>query len=334
MKKLSLPEVSTKSTKEQILAAYTQALEQLQQKEIPIADLQKATEQKYLTERISTVTNDGIVSELGTLKSEIIRQLDVLSSQLLVEFKKLTDIQAVISFEQQHLEDVYGIKESAQSLAALLQSHAQNQLKLEEELKTKKSEIEEYVTHQKQLWKESQETFEKTQKETKENLERQRAREEEEYVYNRDLSRRKDYDTYLQERELEEQKIKAKAQELETREKQVLEQEQHISELKKAVGEYPQQLQDAVNVAEEKLRDELTKNSDMEKILLQKDYESQLQLKTQHLESYLHKIKEQETLIKELTARADLATKQVQDIACKALESSAQRFVYQSSEAA
>ena len=72
----------------------------------------------------------------------------------------------------------------------------------------------------------------------------------------------------------------------------------------------------------------------MEKILLQKDYEIQLQLKNQHLETYLQKIKEQENLIKELTIRADLATKQVQDIACKALESSTQRFVYQASEAA
>jgi len=254
MKKSSLPEVSTKSTKEQILAAYAQALEQLQQKEIPIADQQKAAEKKELTDRISKVTNDGIVSELGTLKSEIIRQLDSLSSQLLVKFKKLTDIQAVIAFEQQHLEDVYGIRESAQSLAALLQAHTENQLKLEEELKTKKSEIEGYVTHQKEIWKESQEAFEKTQKKVKENLERQRAREEEEYVYNRDISRRKDHDTYLQERELEEQKNKAKTQELETREKQVLEQEQYINELKKADAQYPQQLQDAVNTAEEKLR--------------------------------------------------------------------------------
>lgn len=334
MKKPILPNVSSKNTKEQILEAYTQALDQLQQKEMPLADVQKITEKEQLTERVSKVTNEGIVSELGTLKSEIIRQLDTLSSQLLVEFKQLTDIQAVIAFEQQHLEYVYGIKESAQSLAALLQSHAQNQLKLEEELKTKKAEIEEYVTHQKQLWKESQEAFEKEQKEAKENLERQRIREEEEYVYNRDLNRRKDHDTYMQERELEDQQIKAKVQELETREKQVVAQEQHISELEKAVAEYPQQVQEAINTAEEKLRNELTKNSEMEKTLLQKDYESQLQLKTQHLESYLHKIKEQEALIKELTTRADLATKQVQDIACKALESSAQRFVYQSSEAA
>jgi hypothetical protein len=178
--------------------------------------------------------------------------------------------------------------------------------------------MEEYMTHQKQLWKESQEAFEKAQKEAKENLERQRVREEEEYVYNRDLNRRKDHDTYVQERALEEQQIKEKVQELETREKQVVEQVQHISELKKAVAEYPQQVQEDINTAEEKLRNELTKNSEMERTLLQKDYESQLQLKTQHLESYLHKIKEQEALIKELTARADLATKQVQDIACKA----------------
>lgn len=333
MKKSTLPNVSSKNTKEQILEAYTQALEQLQQKEIPIADIQKASEKTQLTERVNKITNEGIVSELGTLKSDIIRQLDTLSSQLLLEFKTLTDIQSVIAFEQQHLEEVYNIKESAQSLAALLQAHAEKEQKLEEELSIKKAEVDDYVISQKQLWKESQENLEKEQKAAKENIEKQRAREEEEYIYNRDLSRRKDQDAYLQERELEEQKIKIKVQDLEKREQQLLEQEQQITDLKNEVAEYPQKIQEEIQIAEEKLRKELTSNNTVEKTLLQKDFESQLQLKTQQLETALHKIKEQESLIKELTTRADLATKQVQDIACKALESSSQRFVYQASEA-
>jgi hypothetical protein len=99
MKKPILLSVSSKNTKEQILEAYTQALDQLQQREMPLADVQKIMEKEQLTERVSKVTNQGIVSEMGTLKSDIIRQLDTLSSQLLVEFKKLTDIQAVIAFE-------------------------------------------------------------------------------------------------------------------------------------------------------------------------------------------------------------------------------------------
>ena len=149
MKKSTLPNVSSKNTKDQILEAYTQALEQLQQKEIPIADTQKASEKMQLTERVNKITNEGIVCELGTLKSDIIRQLDGLSSQLLLEFKKLTDIQSVIAFEQQHLEEVYNIKESSQSLAALLQSHVEKERKLEEELFIKKAEVDDYVASQK-----------------------------------------------------------------------------------------------------------------------------------------------------------------------------------------
>ena len=332
MKKQDLPEVSTKNTKEQILAAYEQALEQLNKREVPIADVQKLAEKVQLTDKVTKITNDSIVSELGSLKSKIISQLDTLSSNLLLEFKKLSDIQVAIAFEKQHLEDLYGIKASAQGLAALIQAREENKLKFEEEFKLKKAEIEMYISNQKQAWKEAQEDFDKNQKEVKAKIELQRAREEEEYIYNRDLNRRKDHDVYLKKCELEEKKFKDQLEDIESRQKQLVEQEQQVDALRTVVANHPALLEQAVKEAEERLRTELTKNHEFEKALSQKDYEGQLLLKKQALEAHANKIKEQEALLKELTAHSNMATQQVQDIACKALESSAQRFRYQTME--
>jgi hypothetical protein len=89
---------------------------------------------------------------------------------------------------------------------------------------------------------------------------------------------------------------------------------------------------DMLKEAEEKLRGELSRTYEFEKTLLQKDYESQLLLKIQSLESHVAKIKEQDALLKELTARSTMATKHVQDIAYKALETSSQRFMFPTME--
>jgi hypothetical protein len=111
MKKRELPDVSNKNTKEQILADYSQTLGQINQKKMPIEMAQKSVEKRQLIEKVEKVSDESIIAELGIVKSKVINQLDALSGSLLVEFKKLIDIQAVIAFENQHLQEVYGIKE-------------------------------------------------------------------------------------------------------------------------------------------------------------------------------------------------------------------------------
>lgn len=55
--------------------------------------------------------------------------------------------------------------------------------------------------------------------------------------------------------------------------------------------------------------------------------QKRLKLKDQNVNYLLEKVKEQEAMIKELVAKADMAVNQVQSIACKALDTSAQRFI-------
>jgi hypothetical protein len=111
MKKQDLPNFSTKNTKEQILSAYAQALEQLNQKEMTVEIAQKSIEKEQLIEKMEKVSNESIVADLGITKPKVISQFYALSGSLLVEFKKLIDIQIAIAFENQHLREVYGIKE-------------------------------------------------------------------------------------------------------------------------------------------------------------------------------------------------------------------------------
>ena len=115
--------------------------------------------------------------------------------------------------------------------------------------------------------------------------------------------------------------LKNQLQDLEVPEKKLVCPEQHLVTLQQGVEDCPKNLLVAVKETENNLSAVLLKNS---------EFENQLQHKTQALEFYLYKIKEKNVLIKELTARSDQATKW----ACKALELSSQRYLYQVSEAA
>jgi hypothetical protein len=70
---------------------------------------------------------------LGGIKLKAIKQLDVLSEELLGEFQKLSDIRQAITAEHQHLEELYQIKETANTLAALFQTHVEQKEKLHQE---------------------------------------------------------------------------------------------------------------------------------------------------------------------------------------------------------
>ena len=66
--------------------------------------------------------------------------------------------------------------------------------------------------------------------------------------------------------------------------------------------------------------------------LSQKELEGEKRLYEQKVASFLEKIKEQESLIKTLTARVDQSGKQVQDIAVKAVEGASTIKTYATEE--
>ena len=62
------------------------------------------------------------MTDLSNLKSKTIKQIDGLSEQLLSEFQKLANLRQAITIEQKHLEELYQINETANTLSALLQT--------------------------------------------------------------------------------------------------------------------------------------------------------------------------------------------------------------------
>jgi hypothetical protein len=96
-------EISSKSTKEQILSAYNEVLTQLKEKHVisPIEEKQ-VKEKEAIVAKAAASSIDLILTDLNDVKSKTIKQIDNLSEQLITEVDKLANLREAIDIEQKH----------------------------------------------------------------------------------------------------------------------------------------------------------------------------------------------------------------------------------------
>ena len=322
-----MPEVSIKSTKDQILAAYQDVLAKLTEKKSDNPqEIRKKEEEQKVVSKASIQSPDTIISDLSSIKLKSIKQLDTLSEELLEEFQKLYDVREAILLEQKHLQDLYQINETAHTFSALLQAHREQKEYFEREMEQQKQEFEQSMTDKRLVWKEESYQLEHAFQEKRARLEKEYKREEEEYTYNLETKRRKESDEYMTQKALLEKELREKREELEKREADFTNKEQILLTLQAQVNAFPEQLIQKVKEAEEKLQDQLLQQHGFESQLKDKEYQGILKLYEQQVSSLETKIKEQEFLLKELMNKTDQAMQQVQLIACRALDASSHRF--------
>ncbi|MCF8494927.1 MAG: hypothetical protein K9G65_06030 [Rickettsiaceae bacterium] len=325
-KKHNIPEVSIKSTKDQILAAYSEVLTSLNEKQIAIPEEQKKQEEKKeVVSKAASHSSDDILADLSTLKSRTIKKVDSLSEELLSEFQKLANLREAIILEQKHLQELYQINETANTLSALLQAQAEQKERFKLEMEQTKENFGAELADQKFNWQQQSTQLEQDYKEQKANLEKTRKREEEEYNYALELKRRKETDEYNNKKASLEKELSDLKDNLLKREADLATKEQDYDSFRIQVEQIPNQIKEEVTKAEELLRSNLLQQYEFEKQMKQKEYDGLLKLKEQSVHYLEDKINKQEARIKELTDKADNAAQQVQLIACRALDTSAGR---------
>lgn len=326
-------ELSIKNTKEQILAAYNQALSLLNTKQqYNPEDQKKKQEKTSLVESTSKISTESILTDLNALKLKIIKQIEGLSESLLNESAQLHNIRESIAIEQQHLEELYQIKENANSLAALIRANTDEKEKFHLNLTQELNALNENIKTKTDEWVKKQEQLEKDYKERKEVLEKQRLREEEEYRYNQGLERRKETDDYLTKKVALEKELEDKKLEFLQREKDISSKEILLQDLQTKVDQFPEITKIAITSAEEKLRLELEQTHQFNITLKAKEYETESKLAQQKISHLENRIKEQDAQIRDYSQKLNDASSQVQAIASKALETSMQRIYTNNTE--
>jgi len=336
---MSKPEIiTTKNSKSEILDAYEEALQALEEAKKQNKHEAKREQEKQVTiAGASQNTANSIVQELANLKLEIVQSLEAVENSLLSEHKKLSTLQEALKLQGEDLEDLHQIKMTVNTLEALLQAQKQKKEAFDKSMSEHTKDFEEEIAQKRALWKQEQEQVTNAWKEQENQQKKLRQREEEDYIYRRDLERKKENDTYVMQqqalaKELADKKVLLE-QEFTNREANVLAKEQELQALRVQAEEAPKKLQQAISDTEKSVTDRLRFKYDYEIKLAQKEVEGERKLSQQMIITLEAKIKQQEQQIKELTEKTNHAGLQVQQIAVKAIESaSGQRFCHSNND--
>jgi hypothetical protein len=326
-------EISAKNTKNEILEAYQEALEQLKLAKKNVKHETKvADEKKEIVAKAITHSSDDIVKNIATLKISLSRSLEENEEQLLSSQKQLSLLQQAIEIQSKELADLHDIKLNADTLAALLYAQKEKSASFETDMHIRSQQFEQEMLQKRTLWKKEQEDFELSKNEVELMTKKIRQREEDEYHYQRDLARQKEQDVYLSEKESLEKELSTRRAELEqaylSREAAVSMQEQEFATLKQKAETFPQELQKAIEDTSNALTEKLTFKFEYETKLAEKEIEGERKLFQQMIIALEAKVAQLESQVKHLSEKTNQANLQVQDIAVKAIESaSLQRFI-------
>ncbi|RZI47578.1 hypothetical protein EDM53_01210 [Rickettsiales endosymbiont of Peranema trichophorum] len=322
-------EISTKNTKEQILSAYHEAVAELESRENK-QDLGVSKQKSDAKEVVAKALEDtkcDIFSDIGKLKSKLMKEVDSINQQLVEQCDRLDNLRRAIAIEQKYLEEVYGIKEQAARLSALLLAQDKEKEEFVKWIEGEKQKFTTEMAVEKAEWSKQRLQLETKYKEQKELLEKTRVRDEEEYEYNLKTSRLKEVDDYNYRRTKQEQELMATKDAMVKREEELAGKEHHLRELEDKVASFPSTLEAAVSVAETKVREQLQLEYHHSISLKDQEHEGTRKLYEQRIKSLEEKVAEQDLLIKDLNEKATSAVEQVKSIAYRALETSGQRML-------
>ena len=317
--------ITEKSTKNEILDAYHELLAKVrEQKTLDAKAVKKDAEEKEIVKTALDNSVEHIVKRHADLKLEIVNSMDSLEEKLIKEYKKLTELQQAIEVQTKLLKELYQITAEAESLSALVLAQEEKENAFDLQMEQKKGDFEAEMAQKRAQWKKEQDEYEAAKKERDALLKKERTREEEEYDYNLQLTRKKDSDEYeakktVLEKELAERKASYE-RELAERERAVAIREKELEEMKLRVESFPKELERAVKETEKAITERFEFKSRHEKELIAKEIEGERKLSQQTIEALQRKIEEQGEQVRQLTQRANEATLQVQNIAIKAIE--------------
>lgn len=309
--------VSSSNTKAQILDAYEKLLKDVENRtQENLKETQKRKEAVQKVEEITKTTEVDIIEQINQTKDTFVKALTDLSLSLSQERNKLAKIQEVIKIEEKHLEDLYGIKANADSLATILLVQKEQESTFSKKMEDTRFE-----------WEKEKTLYNQEQKELKEQTEKKRKREEEEYHYTTQQKRKQEEDLYLQkkikqESELEEQRITFEKT-FSERERVIKESENELILLREEKESFAHKIEEAVEKAKLETEERLNIVYKYEKELKEKEVTGLIQLKDHQISSLQAKIKEMEIQLKNAGEKVDISEKTVKDIALKAIENSA-----------
>ena len=329
-KKVQPKKLSLSNTKQEMMEAYHSLLKQMEEKKEAELKPEKKLEEKKAKEVVQvadSLSSEGVGQEISGLKSEIGKMLTQIADKMEDEVNKFKAIQKAIELKEKEMQELYDIEKSAMTLAALIEAQSQKRQQFEADMAARKEELSQEIESLRSEWSKEKEEYEAQIKERDLTEKKRRDREKEEYDYGfkrqQILAKDKFEDEKAKlEKEIQLKKVQMEG-ELKEREKVIAEKEEELNDLRKKASLFPKEMDAAVAKAVKETTERLSLEAKNREELLKKEFIGEKNVLTTRIESLEKTAKEQSTQIAGLTQFLEKANQKVQEIAVKALESSA-----------
>jgi len=344
-------DVSMKNTKKEMLDLIEKLKDEIKNKEKENLNAEKTKQeiqQKTIVSHSDKIVDAALPMQIHQLKVSINKELTMLSDKLEAEAEKYENLKKAIEIKQSELNDLYGVEKESSELAIILEAQKraredfendmrEQRTQLEDELFDKKIRLENEIKQTKDQWEKDKATHLAIQEETKNNIEKERKWENEEYEYQ--LKRRRQLEENKLADQLEklekeqslkqdafDKQVQEKTIALNEREKDVSEREQKMDDLQDKVIAFPAELDKSIQSAAQEVRERLTEDFNQKEQLLKKGFEGEINVLTAKISAFETLVKEQIKQIEKLNQQQEKAYEKVQDIANKAVAGAAERL--------
>ena len=319
--------ITMKNTKKEMLEAYNEVLQQLKEKRAAGLKPAEEIEERKIKEAVEvtdSLSTEGIVQEVSTLRLEIGGLLGQLSDRLEEEVSKYRQARQAVEAKQKELQEIYEIEKSALSLAALIEAQHQKRQQTEAELAARKEELTQEIETLRMEWGKEKQVHLAEIKERDADERKRREREKEEYVYVFQREQQLAREQFEDEKARLEREITYRREQMEKeladREKAVGEKETELSELRKQASAFPKELESAVNKAVKEAIQRVELEAKNREELLKKEFDGERNVLNTRIESLEKTVTEQNEQFAKLSQQVEKSYSQVQDIAIKAIE--------------
>lgn len=338
--------VSLTSTKKEILDAYNQLREQLEAQATgelrPEVD-KEARRKKEVTGLADDLSVARISSNIDGLKLEISSSLSQIAAKMEEAVGKYIKTKEAINDREMELTDLFGIEQSAYSLAALLETQKVKKSQFDEEMARRRQELEDEMKRAQALHDQERAEYAATIKEQKELDQKLRKREQEEYDYN--LKRERELKTnalrdevanleneIAEKRQAFAKETASREEGLQARENIVAAAEKEMVTLQVRIDNLPRELDEAVKKAVKETTERLAAASEAQAKLMAKTFDGEKNVLGTRIEALEQLAGEQKKQLEQLSAQLEKAYGKVQDIAVKAVSGQRERYYAEAPE--
>ncbi|OUL23475.1 hypothetical protein BV378_21250 [Nostoc sp. RF31YmG] len=334
-----------KSTKAEILQAYEELAKETAavktQLNQALKESQAVAKEKPKLEIKTTMNPQSTVQQKMNYTIESLAKIQLgfgsaaneLSEQLTTQASKLAEIRENVEKEVEQLKQLHNLEISEDILDTLIANYEDNSKNYQEEFSHQKEVLLQEIDEQRKTWIKEQDENSRLIKERDENLKKTRQRDDTEYKYNLELQRKLAKDEYEQQQKELNKQLEEFQQETEKewaeREKIIAEREKQFEESKAKVEAFPKDKEAALKKATEEGKGIAYYQAKIKSDLYSKEVEGQKRFYEQRLQSLEQNITNQDTRIQNLSKQLESALKQVQDLAVKAIEGTANVNSYQ-----